>query len=94
VDKAVTLTLGRRYTATGPMESADMGGLDIFSKVLAELCPVLCSRTGPGPLVEAALQAGHLGMKSGQGIQAWPPETIAARRNDRERSLMDFLKQG
>jgi 3-hydroxybutyryl-CoA dehydrogenase len=91
VDRAVALTLGRRYTVTGPIESADMGGLDIVSKVLAELCPVLCSHTGPGPLSEGATQAGHLGMKSGQGIYAWPPETIAARRNDREQSLIGSL---
>ena len=94
VDKAVGLSLGRRYTVTGPIESADMGGLDIFNAVLTQLSPVLCSRTeDAGPLIAEAVKNGHLGMKNGKGVYDWPPETIAARRNAREQSLIAFLKQ-
>lgn len=93
VDKAVCLSLGRRYTTTGPLESADMGGLDIFNSVLTQLSPVLCSRTDAGPLMAEAIQNGKLGMKSGQGIYPWPPEASTARRNAREQSLIGFMKQ-
>ena len=93
VDKAIALSLGRRYTVTGPIESADMGGLDIFNSVLSQLCPVLDSRTAPGSLVVEALKNGHLGLKSGNGVYNWPPETIAARRSAREQSLIAFMKQ-
>ena len=93
VDKAIVISLGRRYSVTGPLESADMGGLDIFDRVLAQLSPVLDSRTTPSPLVVKAVKNGHLGMKSGKGLYDWPPETIAARRNAREQSLIAFMRQ-
>ena len=70
-----------------------MGGLDIFNSVLSQLCPVLDSRTAPGSLVVEALKNGHLGLKSGNGVYNWPPETIAARRSAREQSLIAFMKQ-
>ncbi|MDR2489102.1 MAG: 3-hydroxyacyl-CoA dehydrogenase family protein [Desulfovibrio sp.] len=93
VDKAVSLTLGRRYSVTGPIESADMGGLDIFNSVLEHICPVLGTRVEAGPLMDKALQSGRLGMKSGNGLYAWPPETISARRAAREQSLIGFMQQ-
>ena len=93
VDKAVVLSLGRRYSVTGPLESADMGGLDIFNSVLTQICPVLDSRTTPSPLVAEAVKSGRLGMKSGKGLYDWPPETVAARRNAREQSLIGFMRQ-
>ena len=93
VDKAIVISLGRRYSVTGPLESADMGGLDIFDRVLAQLSPVLDSRTTPSPLVVEAVKNGRLGMKNGKGLYDWPPETIAARRNAREQSLIGFMRQ-
>jgi 3-hydroxybutyryl-CoA dehydrogenase len=93
VDRAVSLSLGRRYAVTGPIESADMGGLDIFNSVLAELCPELGKRDGPGPLMADALKSGRLGMKSGGGFYDWSPERLAARRDAREQSLIVHMKQ-
>ena len=93
VDKAISLSLGRRYFATGPIESADMAGLEIFSTVLSQLSPALGTRTDPGPLMSQAMEQGHLGLKTGKGIYEWPPEVLAARRNAREQSLIAFLKQ-
>ena len=93
VDKAISLSLGRRYSMTGPLESADMGGLDIFNSVLTQLNPVLDARTDAGPIFSEAIKQGNLGLKSGKGIYDWPPETIAARRNAREQSLIAFVKQ-
>ena len=92
VDKAIVLTLGRRYSQTGPIESADMGGLDIFKNVLGQLNPVLGARTDPGPIIDNAIQNGNLGLKTGKGVYPWPPETVAARRNAREQSLIGFMK--
>lgn len=93
VDAAVALSLGRRYAVTGPIESADMGGLDVFSAVLAQLCPDLGKRTGPGPLMRQAVEQGNLGLKTGHGVYKWPPEHAAERRAARERVLLDFLKR-
>ena len=92
VDKAIVLSLGRRYSQTGPIESADMGGLDIFKAVLSQISPVLSTRTDAGPIIDDALQKGDLGLKTGKGVYDWTPETIAARRGVREKSLIGFLK--
>ena len=93
VDKAITLSLGRRYSTTGPLESADMGGLDIFNSVLTQLPPVLNSRTEPDPLLTRMVQQGRLGLKNGKGLYDWPPEAIQARRDAREQSLIGFLRK-
>lgn len=93
VDKAISLSLGRRYSETGPLESADMGGLDIFNSVLTQLSPVLSARADAGPLMAEAVRKGNLGLKSGQGLYAWTPEVIEARRGAREQSLIGFIKK-
>jgi 3-hydroxybutyryl-CoA dehydrogenase len=93
VDKAVSLSLGRRYSVTGPLESADMGGLDIFTRVLEQICPLLGARNDSGAIMAEALQKGHLGTKSGKGLYDWTPETLAARRSAREQSLIAFMKK-
>src|SRR5699024_3513626 len=33
IDAAVTYSIGRRLPVTGPLMSADMGGLDVFSSI-------------------------------------------------------------
>lgn len=92
VDRAIVMSLGRRYSVTGPIESADMGGLDILSSMLTQLSPALGSRSDAGPLMERAIKAGHLGMKTGKGIYEWPDEAIEARRGAREAALIAYLK--
>ncbi|MDL2284268.1 3-hydroxyacyl-CoA dehydrogenase family protein [Oxalobacter sp. OttesenSCG-928-P03] len=92
VDRAIALSLGRRYLVTGPIESADMGGLDILSSMLKQLAPTLGQRTDAGPVMQSALDKGDLGMKTGKGIYDWPQETANARRLAREQSLIAFLK--
>jgi 3-hydroxybutyryl-CoA dehydrogenase len=93
VDKAVANSLGRRYSATGPIESADMGGLDILGALLDELGPKLSSAAKASPVLKNPIAKGHLGLKSGKGVYDWTPARIEARRGARERSLLGFLRQ-
>lgn len=93
VDKAVSLSLGRRYSVTGPLESADMGGLEVFSRVLEELNPELGAARDAGPLLRGAVARGDLGIKTGKGVYDWPEERVAERRKAREDSLLTFLRQ-
>lgn len=92
IDRAIAMSLGRRYAVTGPLESADMGGLDILSSMLTQLAPTLGPRVDDGPLMKSAVKEGNLGMKTGKGIYDWPEATIKARRDAREQSLIAFLK--
>ncbi|MDR3175114.1 MAG: 3-hydroxyacyl-CoA dehydrogenase family protein [Desulfovibrio sp.] len=93
VDKAVANSLGRRYTQTGPIESAEMGGWDILGALLDELGDKLCAYKKAPSLVADLRAKGHLGLKTGQGYFPWPPERIQERRAARELSLIDFLRK-
>jgi 3-hydroxybutyryl-CoA dehydrogenase len=92
VDKAISYSLGRRYGVTGPLESADMGGLDIFDAILDELGDKLYSGKSL-KLLKDSVKRGDLGLKTGQGIYSWPPERIQDKRGRRERSLLEVLRQ-
>jgi len=92
VDKAIAYSLGRRYSVTGPLVSADMGGLDVFDAILDELGDKLYCGKSPR-LLKDCVKQGNLGMKSGQGIYQWPPEAIQEQRGRRERALIAFLRQ-
>ena len=47
VDTAVKYSLGRRLSTTGPIETADLGGLDIFYNIAAYLNEDLCNAKRP-----------------------------------------------
>ncbi|MDR2503947.1 MAG: 3-hydroxyacyl-CoA dehydrogenase family protein [Deltaproteobacteria bacterium] len=92
VDKAISYCLGRRYSATGPVESADMGGLDIFDAILDELGDKLYAGKSL-KLLKDAVKRGELGLKSGKGIYDWPPERVQERRSRREQALIEFIRR-
>jgi 3-hydroxybutyryl-CoA dehydrogenase len=92
VDKAVSYSLGRRYSTTGPLESADMGGLDVFDPLLDELGDKLYAGNSPR-LIKDLVRQGRLGLKSGRGIYEWSGERIQERRGRREKSLIAFLRR-
>jgi 3-hydroxybutyryl-CoA dehydrogenase len=47
IDACIELGLGRRWVATGPLATAELGGLDTFSLVAAQLFPDLSAATEP-----------------------------------------------
>jgi 3-hydroxybutyryl-CoA dehydrogenase len=92
VDKAIAYSLGRRYCATGPIESMDMGGIDIFDAILDELGDKLYAGKSP-KILKDSLARGDLGLKSGKGIYNWTPEKVQEARNRREQALINFRLQ-
>ncbi|GGD64325.1 3-hydroxyacyl-CoA dehydrogenase family protein [Paenibacillus nasutitermitis] len=68
IDTAVKEGLGLRWAFKGPFEIADLGGLDIWSKVTGNLFPKLAnSSQAPQSILEKAA-SGELGVKSGRGF--------------------------
>ena len=47
IDACVELGLARRWVATGPLATAELGGLDTFSLVAGQLFPDLSAATEP-----------------------------------------------
>jgi 3-hydroxybutyryl-CoA dehydrogenase len=65
IDTAVRLGLNHPM---GPLEMADLVGLDVRLAVLDELRRSLGEQYHPSPLMEKLVKAGRLGRKSGQGV--------------------------
>ncbi|MEP3301410.1 MAG: 3-hydroxyacyl-CoA dehydrogenase family protein [Roseibium sp.] len=74
IDQVVNASFGRRLSVLGPLANADLVGtdltLDIHDNVLADLD----SRPAPSPYLRELVEAGKLGMKSGEGFMSWTPE--------------------
>jgi len=76
VDRVMRASLGRRYAMVGPLEAADMGGLDTFRDIARHLWPTLARDEAPLQLLEDQVAAGRTGLRSGHGFHEWD----AARR--------------
>jgi 3-hydroxybutyryl-CoA dehydrogenase len=71
IDTAVRLGLNHPM---GPLELADMVGLDVRLAVLNELRRSLGDKYRPAPLMETYVRAGRLGRKVGRGVYEYDAE--------------------
>jgi 3-hydroxybutyryl-CoA dehydrogenase len=71
IDLAVKTGFGRRLAVTGPLESADLGGLDTFHAFAAYLFPRLEAAPLPPEALADLARAGHRGLSTGRGIYDW-----------------------
>ena len=86
IDTSMRLSLGRRYSETGPIESAELGGLDIIHMFAEFLFPSLNTDKEPPRSVTQLVEQGHFGFKTGKGIYDWSErdgKALLARRADR-----------
>lgn len=93
VDTTVKYSLGRRLSTTGPLESADLGGLDIFYNISNYLMKDLCSSEEVSPLLKEAMDRGTLGAKTGTGLYNWTPESLEKIKKVREDHLLEWLSK-
>ncbi|HEY8890275.1 MAG TPA: 3-hydroxyacyl-CoA dehydrogenase family protein [Clostridium sp.] len=93
VDKAMEYAHGRRLPVTGPLCSADLGGLDIFNHISSYLFKDLCNYTEPSKLLMDKVCAGDLGSKSGKGFYNWTPEFLENKQKERTEVLLYLLER-
>ncbi|HET8607054.1 MAG TPA: 3-hydroxyacyl-CoA dehydrogenase NAD-binding domain-containing protein [Gaiellaceae bacterium] len=86
VDLAVRTSFGIRFPVTGPLESADISGLDVIEAIHEYLLPDLDRSTEPQAPLRERVAAGALGVKSGRGFHDWQARDSAEliRRRDEE----------
>jgi 3-hydroxybutyryl-CoA dehydrogenase len=89
VDAVIKQTLGLRLPVLGPLENADLVGLDLTLAIHDYVLPHLERRPTPSPLLRQLVEQRNLGMKTGQGFYAWTPEEIDAVR---ERLLTHLVR--
>jgi 3-hydroxybutyryl-CoA dehydrogenase len=93
VDEAIKSAFAVRLPVLGPMENADMVGLDLTLSIHNYVLKAIDSRPGPSPMLEEKVKKGELGFKSGKGFQTWSPEDIKASRERLNNYLLDWLKR-
>ncbi|GAB3765175.1 3-hydroxyacyl-CoA dehydrogenase NAD-binding domain-containing protein [Ramlibacter monticola] len=73
IDTVVKNSFGLRMPVLGPMENADLVGLELTRDVHRVLFPDLHEDKAPSPLLDRLIAQGHGGMRSGQGLRPWTP---------------------
>lgn len=87
VDEAIKNGFAVRLPVLGPLENADMVGLDLTLAIHDYILKHLESSSEPSPILKAKVKKGELGFKTGQGFQTWSAEDIAKSRQ----KLLDYL---
>ena len=88
IDLAVRTSFGIRFPAIGPLESADLSGLDVIAAIHSYLLPDLDRSTAPQPGLTGRVARGELGVKSGRGFHDWPDGRVAEVVGRRDRELV------
>jgi len=92
IDEALRGSVGFRLAAVGPLEVHDFGGLDIQTTVFRNLAPQIKSDSQIPALVQALVDQGHLGAKTGKGFYEYPPGRLVVRRARRDALFLALLK--
>jgi 3-hydroxybutyryl-CoA dehydrogenase len=87
IDAVVIAGFGPRLSVMGPMENADLIGLDLTLAIHEQILPHLDRTPGPAQYLRDLVAAGDLGMKTGRGFQAWPSDAAGAARERLTRHL-------
>jgi len=93
IDLAVKMGFGRRLAVTGPLESADLGGLDTFHAFSTYLFPRLDASSAPPASLGDLARAGHRGLSTGRGIYDWGRRDGQALAGARMEALFQHLRE-
>jgi 3-hydroxybutyryl-CoA dehydrogenase len=80
VDTVVKASFGRRLPVIGPLENADLVGLDLTRAIHRTVIPAIDRSADASPHLDRLISEGRLGMKTGEGFRRWTPEQQAELR--------------
>lgn len=92
IDNVVKAGYGFRLANLGPLETSDFGGLDTFYRLAQNLFPDLSAAKSPPAVFEKLVQAGKLGVKTGEGFYSYPPAVAKKKIKQRDQRLLQQLK--
>jgi 3-hydroxybutyryl-CoA dehydrogenase len=87
VDDVVKSSFGARLAVLGPLENADLVGIDLTRAIHSYVLPALNRTTTPSPYLDALIAKGRLGFKTGGGFHDWTGDEQAALRSRVARHL-------
>ncbi len=88
IDEVVKSGFGLRMPFLGPLETADLAGLDLSREVHEDLFPHLENAVKPLPVLNGKVESGDLGAKTGRGFHEWPRERLEKTIAERDRFLL------
>ena len=88
VDAVMTQGPGFRWSFIGPVEAADLGGLDTWQRVLDNLAPELSRAERSPAAIRELVARGQLGAKAGSGLLDHAGRAPAERVRERDRFLI------
>ncbi len=94
VDNVVKASFGRRLAVLGPLENADLVGLELTQDIHKQVLFDLEVSGDPSPYLQQMRDAGRSGMAAGAGLRDWKPgdlEEIKTRVADHLRQLEKIL---
>jgi 3-hydroxybutyryl-CoA dehydrogenase len=80
VDEVISNSFGIRLPVLGPLETADMVGLDLTLQIHDYILKYIESSPGPAPVLQRKVAEGDLGFKTGRGFQEWSKESMERSR--------------
>ncbi len=78
VDDVVKASFGRRMAVLGPLENADLVGIELTRDIHAQVFFDLESSPDPSPLLDSLLDEGRTGMSAGAGFRVWSEGDLSA----------------
>ena len=78
IDLVVKNSFGMRLPVLGPIENADLVGLELTRDVHRVMFPDLKTNKAPSALLDRLIDEGHTGMKSGAGLRTWTESEVEA----------------
>jgi 3-hydroxybutyryl-CoA dehydrogenase len=96
VDAVMTEGPGFRWSFIGPVEAADLGGLDTWLRVMDNLAPELSRAERAPAAIRERVARGELGAKTGRGLHDQAGRSLTERLRARDRFLIQLgkLKRG
>ncbi|MEM7724715.1 MAG: 3-hydroxyacyl-CoA dehydrogenase family protein [Pseudomonadota bacterium] len=89
VDDVVKASFGRRLAVLGPLENADLVGIELTQDIHAQVLFDLDRSTEPSQYLTKLRDAGRLGMSAGAGFRDWEDGDLAATK----KRVADHLRQ-
>lgn len=91
VDDAVKYSFGLRLPQLGPIENADMVGLQLTYNIHDYILKYLEDAHEPSPILKEYLSQGKEGFKSGEGFQSWTAESIEKSKKNLNEYLIKMI---
>jgi 3-hydroxybutyryl-CoA dehydrogenase len=92
IDEVVKSGFGARMAVLGPMEQTDLVGVDLTLDIQNTLLADLDRGTEPTQFIRDKVAQGKLGMRTGEGMRKWTPESADAVRERLRRFLAEQAK--